>query len=1036
VNGEGLLTNILKDSEGTPFEDKNKNRHYGTVTKGFVFNMNYIIEQPLIHAESPKHSVLIHPTPFISQPTGQLMGKVTNELKKIGFSKRYSIQEILEYFSKGHSIILADVETESVKSHFNFISASIFAIDVDDTEKITDPVAMLHQLKHEAVGLFYTFNHGIKGNRYRLVFQLSRSVKDERLLKSIIELKAKELLFRGIPVDIQAKNPTFPVRGGRKGYLVNNLNNTLDVDNLLRLVEKENIKRQSELYQEYSKPLRPLPFSTLKEMAESIGYIPTGSGQGELWKRLVIGIKHCANTGIITQDEGFELFDIISGGEQSQRAWESLKASGHATIGSLVHEAKKWGYKGKYNYFEEVEAQENFEKEIIKVKQYIPTEVAQAVLLSGKRTLVNSPTGSGKTTAFISAFKRLENANNDIFYIFSTPTIALTTQIANKHKIMAIKGQTKDLFKQINSQIWNGGRVFISTYDMTPNLMEFITIILRKYNRQPKFYLVVDELHKFVTDYDISYRYRAIQNLYKVSKEVNTFVGLSGTVDDIYKGDFDKVINIDNGKPQSPCLEVASYIYEKKDNALPELAKLIEIWTKKRRLLIYIQSKKKIDQLQNLLRRQGIKVRTISADRKINLTYKQLIENETIDTEVQVVLTTSVIADGVNINNDLEWEVIVVCNEFSKLFNPSSIKQISNRLRNPYRRFSIFMQQPRQEEKSMFQIEGAFSFHKKIADMIIKELNEHPYFDQRLFRKSVIEKRYGIYLENDGGLGADILFLRHSASIDQERYYMSFRHAFIRAIKKVFHYKSEIAELNISKEIRKKNLNTVFEQQFLDEIKEKQEEHERLKGKSIGKVFTREVYMAFREDDEKTLVTFKKLVQERQYACLKAITPIAEYETCMKVVSKVKRNADTYFAFTDINSLVDVTYQQAIDRPSKTKKVLERLLALDEFIENQEMEQELEKIAKSERLAKADVKKVCQLVQFESKKGAKGVRFKRVSGCITVQTIATKHGLTESEVVHIAKEYSKRKNPLVQKVIEVKLEISLKSENLNLFQQG
>jgi hypothetical protein len=1003
--------------------------------------VNSIIEQVefVDYQTTKSHSVLIHPKHFKQQPKDSLMGKVTKDLKRIGFSKRHSMQEIFECFSQGQNIVLANVELDTEVDKLRFLSASMFAIDVDDTEMVTDPVDVLRQLKGQAVGLFYTFSHGIKGNRYRLVFQLSRSVTDERHLKGIIEVKAKELRAKGVPVDLQAKIPTLPVRGGRQGYLINDYDAVLDVDSLLEKVEKQNLKRQKELYKQFEKPLKPVPFETLKEMAEKVGYLPSGVSFDvtEDWKRITMGIKHYVVTGNITEDEGWELYDIISGGEQSRRAYDGLKPNGQATIGSLIAKAQDKGYKSKFVYFPEVQV--NFERETIKVKQYIPTEVAEDILASKQRILVDSPTGSGKTSAFISAMKKRENALLDEFYIFAMPTIALTMQTANKHQVLAIKGQTKDLFKQINQQIWNGKRVFISTYDMTPKLVDFITIILQKYNRQPKFFLVVDELHKFVTDYDDRYRLRAIRDLYKVSQKAKTFVGLSGTTEDIYKQEFDKVIKIENGNPQSPCLEIAVYSYEHRDTCLPELAKVIEARVAKNRLLVYIQSKKKIEQLKNVLRRKGIKVRTISADSKSNPTYKQLIEHESVDTDVQVILTTSVIADGVNIKNvkrdngvpilhqdgtemvDLEWEVIAVCNEFSNLFNPSSLKQISNRLRNHYRRFSLFMQVPKKDDTQRFQLEGAYGFRKRTAERIVKELNEHPYFDRELFRNSVIEKRYGIFQTSDGSLDIDTLKLRHWVSDEQERYYMHRRKAFVEAIKKTFHYQPEIRELNISKEILDNNLNTALEQGIIQEIEEAEQEREREKSKSISQAFTLDVYKAFQQEDDRTLAAFKKTVHDRQYACLKSITKIADYKTSMKVVKQVQRNADTYVVRNDIRSLVDVTYQQSILRPLKTKKVLDKLLALDEFIENKEMEAELERIAKEERVATSDVKKVLPFVQFEHTRKEK-VRLKRVIGLITVQSVAAKHGLTESEVVALVKEWaSKFEKPVVRKVMESKL---------------
>ncbi|MDX8367898.1 hypothetical protein, partial [Cytobacillus sp. IB215665] len=298
-----------------------------------------------------KHHVLVHHIPFKSQPQGQQMGKITNDLKR-SFSKPFTIQEILELFSNGHSIMLSHAQVDK-ENRFRFISASCFAIDIDDTEMKIHPKEILIKLKSRIAGMFYTFSHGKegKGYRYRLVFQLDQIVNDELKMKGIIETVNDDLKKLGIPVDTQAKNPLQVVRGGTKFVLVNE-NNKLNTNNLLKRVQEENIKRQQELYDSFEKELRPVSFKVLKEMAEKVGYIPSGMGQGEDWKRIVVGIRHYANLGYITDDEGFELFDIISGGEQSQKSWETLRAHGQATIRSLVYFAKKQGYTGKFQYYE------------------------------------------------------------------------------------------------------------------------------------------------------------------------------------------------------------------------------------------------------------------------------------------------------------------------------------------------------------------------------------------------------------------------------------------------------------------------------------------------------------------------------------------------------------------------------------------------------------------------------------------------------------------------------------------------------------
>ncbi|MCU7712992.1 DEAD/DEAH box helicase family protein [Priestia sp. JV24] len=993
---------------------------------------NTPLNKKQVNENIPKHHVLVHPMPFKSQPNKFDMGKVTNELKKT-YSERLSVTKILDFFSKGHCIILSNAETDQ-DNKLCFISSSLFAIDIDDEFEITNPQEVMFQLKDEAVGLFYTFSHGKKGNRYRLLFQLDQTINDELKMKGIIEHMAKRLQGMGLPVDAQAKNTTVPVRGGRRGYEIINVHNKLNTYDLLESVKVMQSERQKSLYDEFKKDLRPIHFDALKEMAEHIGHIPSGVGQGELWKRLVVGIKHYVNTGYITDSEGFELFDIISGGEQSERAWRGLRANGQATIKSLEYEARNKGYKGKYlHYTNDQEIESTFEKEIIKVAGYIPTEVAKNLITRKQRLLVDSPTGSGKTTAFINAFKELSDESKH-FYIFAAPTIALTEQNAISHKLRAVKGQTSNLFKIINQDVKNGQRVFVSTYDMTPVLIEFLQMICERIS----FTLVIDEIHKFVADYDKNYRYEAIQNLYKVGKKARSFIGLSGTVDDIYRNEFETVVKIDNGSPQSPCQELAIYTYEKRNDALAELAQLIEVWTSQRKLLIYIQSKNKIEQLKGVLQRKGIKVRTINASSKSNTTYRQLVETQQVPEDVQVILTTSVIADGVNIKNikrdengvplldkngkeipDLEWECIAVCNDFSNLFNYSSIKQISNRLRNTYRRFSLFIQAPRNKQTELFNLEYAYQDRLKRAKNIAKEINEHAYFDPQLFIVSEIERIYGVYQSIENNLDVDTLFLRHAVSKEQERYFSGCRFAFIKAVERALHTKN-VGLLNISKEIKAQRLDMTFIKEVLQQLDTQEKEEQKRKSDSISDNFTPDIYKAFVEGNEQILGEFKKTVTNSHYACLKRLTTIADYDTCKKVVEKIKRDADTHTFYNSIQASTEALYLQAIDRPSKTKTVLLLMLKIKDFLSKDEYKNAIEKVAKKAKVKPKDVKEVEKMLSFENKR-TKKERSKRVVGVLSFEEIAKTYDLPVEKVKELAMNYAKTRGETFASVVKTKL---------------
>lgn len=983
----------------------------------------------LLIKDIPKHYSIIHPKKYKDQPDKKEMAYITNALKRRGVARRYEIKELFDAFSNGQSVILCNAELDE-NNRFRFISSSVFALDVDDDNEQTDPTAVLQSLSDLAVGLFYTFSHGKKGNRYRLVFQLDRPVTDEYQFKLIIELLADQLIKKGVPVDRQARTPTTPIRTGVQGYIINDYDIKLNTTEWLSKAKKEQARRAEEAFDALENSMKyKVTFEELKEMAETIGYIPSGSGQGEEWKRIVIGIKHYANSGAISQEEGFELFDIISGGEQSEKAWHGLHANGRATIGSMIHYAKTKGYKWKPYRYALSDRKPDIKTEHHKVKGYIPAALAKELVERKQRLLIDSPTGSGKTEAFVTAFKELSNSNKQHYYIFSAPTRALTEQIAKKYEVMAVKGQDDKLFSRINEYTKAGNRVFIATYDMTPILIDCLT----RYDRMARFSLVVDEIHKYVTDYDFAYRHNAINELHKASQKASSFIGLSGTTSDILKAEFDAVIQIDNGKAASPCNDFAVYTYEKKKDALPMLIQLIEAWTKERKLLVFIQSKEKIKQLQDVLRKRGIVVRTVTASEKRNGTYKDLIEREEIADEVQVVLATSVIADGINIINakkdsdgnpllnsegqvitDVEWECITVCNDFSSLFNVSTLKQISNRFRGKYRRFSVFMQEPKQKETDIFNIDAAYQYILQIAERFTELMNTQ--FEPKnlaLFHPSILEREYGIY-SNGEEITVNTLHLRHTASKEQEKYYAGRRMAFIHALERTLH-KKHIGILNINEAVREKKLDVSALEQQIEAWKEEKQQEKEVQVQSIQSAFTLEVYRAFKENDEKRLNEFKKAVQPMHYSCLNRLHEIAGYEICKKIVAKVKRDADTHKFRNSIKALIDISYFTQIHRETATRKVFFELRRLEEFIPSADLKELTEKtIPKRLKLRKDNVKKVMSMFIQKHKRIGKDRKRHTKLEPLTIESVAEQYDLTIEEVKECMKGYLETQPKTVQ----------------------
>lgn len=967
-----------------------------------------------------KHYAAVHHKGYTMQPKGFEMGRITNDIKRQAHAQLYTASELLEAFSSGQNILLSNFELDS-QNNIRFISSSAFAVDVDDNFKATDPLDVLESLGNICTGLFYTFSHGIKGNRYRLLFQLDKPITVSEDMEDLIEYMVFYLKEKGLPVDGGAKSPTQIIRGGKLGYEINNFETVLNVSEWLDKAKAYNadkraaIKaRQDAAAQSMSENLKnPVTFEELLEMCTVIGHIPSGSGDEvtHKWLQVVYALKDYVQMGFIDNEQGYELFHIVSGGESNERYWNSIKPNGFVTIGTIIHHASQVGYKRKHKYgYALQESPEVIPVERIGVDKHIPTEVAAELLGQHERVIVDAPTGSGKTTAFMNAFKRLANKEYN-FYIFVAPTIVLSEQIALEHNVTCAKGGIKGFKNMIVQKVIQGERVFVSTYDKAAEVVSFIESGIKyENNPKPKFYLVYDEVHKLTEAYN--YRFSTIDKLNELASVATSLIGLSGTPEDLLKNNWDKLIKIDNGNSKSTNLDYRIFTYDTNEKGVitPENADLMLVpvvrgLLQQTRVLLFINNKDRIQRVARLLKGEGINVQTVTSDKRQSATYTNIVENGAIDDDVQVVISTSVLADGISLNNDLNWSCVVVADRDSQMWNSSTIKQISHRFRNQYRYFALYMRTPNPDyaEERRFNIESEYQNRLRIVNNHVNYLNNE-FQSEALqdFIPSNVEKYHGIFYkatEEAAEIEFNPLFVRHQSMKAKENYYAAYRMAFIKEVGRMIGHKLT-GVFNVNEEVRKNGSDlSGLLVEIETEKEEKKQESLQLR-EDFDKYFTEEIYEnIIHRIDEEALSEFKKTVHPDQYSAALKNAPLTDFETCKRLGKAITRRAEINKYSNDVRALTDIASFEHVRKMTVTKKVFNALSKLvGETYLVADFKEIIEvRIPKKLKVSKKEVNEAMKLFHRFNKK-SNGERLTEISP-LNIELVANVRHEIDEEVV-------------------------------------
>lgn len=593
------------------------------------------------------------------------------------------------------------------------VSTSLIVVDIDDDWAQYKPYEVIEA--SGASGAYFTFSHRevskyslIPQNAYRLIYELSKPVKNslaEYIETRIIEQLKSEFpnisFFEGAAIESTLSNQF--IFGSRNKDIYYNPMNVIDVEPYkdefksfedLRVFEQM-LANQSRYQQ------APISSQEYIAMAEFYGKNGSQLDYGS-WISTTLGIAHSSKMGSIDEVSAVRAMQAFDGDNHELEFYQKIydKADetkpNASTIGSLVYHAKNAGYKSSKEFkYNNPPVDENELKTALKdihVDRQLKQEQLMDIIQDGhKNVLLNSPTGSGKTTATVNALKRyLDTHDNAVAYI-SMPSKALAEQTASNHNLgrafigrMSIQNVIHQNLAQTKTNL------FVGTYNKTKD-------VVRNLHADGKeVILVVDEVHKTVSDH--GFRAQPINDMMTVAAKDNVkMIGLSGTPEILDYSEFEAIYNVVQQNAIKPYSKVDFAIYQDAKSFESETTALIFNEAKKgNKVLAFVNNKKAIKNIKAVLTKQKIKVGTITSktakEAEDDPTYKYLVKNERFPNGTQVILTTTAIADGVNILNDSNYVCLISPHySLSKLFDLATIKQAVNRFRNPYKKIIIPM---------------------------------------------------------------------------------------------------------------------------------------------------------------------------------------------------------------------------------------------------------------------------------------------------------------------------------------------------------
>ncbi|MGP3779337.1 DEAD/DEAH box helicase family protein [Halanaerobium saccharolyticum] len=311
-----------------------------------------------------------------------------------------------------------------------------------------------------------------------------------------------------------------------------------------------------------------------------------------------------------------------------------------------------------------------------------------------KKILVTSVTGSGKTYSFL---KNVQN--NEIKTIFLAPYKSTTWQtfVSYEHE------NTVGFWGGKSVDLTGDETVIIATYDKSKQI--------RKQIDCSNFTLIIDEAHNLIGQY--GFRKDAIKNINKLSNLVKNIIHITATPVGL-SPKYDKIYNFRKEKNLKQA-------YISNSNKLTELISILIDNNQENHLdIIRINDKKKQKKIKDILVKEGLyskdKILIFNSDVKGNDEFKNLINNEKINKKFSLLLTTSVIDDGVNLKNNNINNIY-----FFGSLDFNAIVQFPNRSRYGFNSMYVF--NTHKEDRESFNIYSRFKYFYESSKEIRERYN-------------------------------------------------------------------------------------------------------------------------------------------------------------------------------------------------------------------------------------------------------------------------------------------------------------------------